>query len=216
MKKIKQISICLLLLVSISSIGQTMTSGVVKYKMTSDNEQMAMMGDIIMTNYFDKENVAVEVDMMGGMVLTKVFKKINDPESTKMTMDAMGKKYEITGIDEKASKGVDMADLDNIATVTFDKTAKKDIAGFKCYKATVTYNDDKTGEFYITDDIKMMSSTKESKLKGFPLEMKIVTPEAILELKATEVTRDLPNEAFIIPAGFEKVTMEEFQEKMGG
>ena len=216
MKKIKQISICLLLLVSISSIGQVMTSGVVKYKMTSDNEQMAMMGDIIMTSYFDNENVAVEVDMMGGMVLTKIYKKINDPKSTKMTMDAMGNKYEITGIDEKASKGVDMADLDNIATVTFDKTATKEIAGFKCYKATVTYNDDKTGEFYITDAIKMMSSTKESKLKGFPLEMKITTPDAILELKATEVFKVVSKDAFIVPEGFEKVTMEEFQEKMGG
>lgn len=216
MKKIKQISICLLLLVSISSIGQTITSGVVKYKMTSDNEQMAMMGDIIMTNYFDKDNVAVEVDMMGGMVLTKVYKKINEPNSTKMTMDAMGNKYEITGIDQNAAKGVDMADLDNIATVTLDKATTKEIAGYKCYKATVTYQDDKTGEFYVTDNIKMMSSSKESKLKGFPLEMTIVTPEATLNLKATEVSKDLPKDAFTVPEGFEKVTMEEFQEKMGG
>ena len=215
MKKIKQISICLLLLASISSMGQTMTSGVVTYKMTSDNEQMAMMGDIIMTNYFDKDNVAVEVDMMGGMVLTKVYKKINEPNSTKMTMDAMGNKYEITEIDENASKGVDMADLDNIVTVTLDKKDTKEIAGYKCYKATVTYKEDKTGEFYVTDNIQMVSS-KESKLKGFPLEMTIVTPEATLNLKATEVSKDLPKEAFIVPEGFEKVTMEEFQEKMGG
>ena len=215
MKKIKQISICLLLLASISSMGQTMTSGVVTYKMTSDNEQMAMMGDIIMTNYFDKDNVAVEVDMMGGMVLTKVYKKINEPNSTKMTMDAMGNKYEITEIDENASKGVDMADLDNIVTVTLDKKDTKEIAGYKCYKATVTYKEDKTGEFYVTDNIQMVSS-KESKLKGFPLEMTIVTPENTLNLKATEVSKDLPKEAFIVPEGFEKVTMEEFQEKMGG
>ncbi|WP_338378314.1 DUF4412 domain-containing protein [uncultured Flavobacterium sp.] len=216
MKKIKQISICLLLLASISSIGQTMSSGVVKYKMTSDNEQMAMMGDIIMTNYFDKDNVAVEVDMMGGMILTKVYKKINEPNSTKMTMDAMGNKYEIIELDDNAAKGVDMADLDNIATVTLDKATTKEIAGYKCYKATVTYQDDKTGEFYVTDDIKMTSSTKESKLKGFPLEMTIVTPESTLNLKATEVSKDLPKEAFMVPEGFEKVTMEEFQEKMGG
>ena len=193
-----------------------MTSGFVKYTMTSDNEQMAMMGDIIMTNFFDKEDVAVEVDMMGGMVLTKIYKKINDPKSTKMTMDAMGQKYEITGVDENASKGVDMADLENIATVTFDKAITKEIAGYKCYKATVTYNDDKTGEFYLTDEIKMMSSAKESKLKGFPLEMKIVTPEAVLELKATEVSKNVPQGAFIVPEGFEKVTMEEFKEKMRG
>jgi hypothetical protein len=216
MKKIKQISICLFLLASITSIGQTMTSGVVKYLMTSDNEQMAMMGDIILTNYFDKENLAVEVDMMSGMVITKVYKKINDPNSAKMTMDAMGNKYEITGIDEKASKGVDIADLDNIATVTVDKTSTKEIAGYKCYKASVTYDDDKSGEFYVTEDIKMMSSAKEPKLKGFPLEMKIVTPQATFQLTATEVSKDLPKEAFIVPEGFEKVTMEEFQEKMGG
>jgi hypothetical protein len=216
MKKIKQISICLFLLASITSIGQTMTSGVVKYLMTSDNEQMAMMGDIILTNYFDKENLAIEVDMMSGMVITKVYKKINDPNSAKMTMDAMGNKYEITGIDEKASKGVDIADLDNIATVTVDKTSTKEIAGYKCYKASVTYDDDKSGEFYVTEDIKMMSSAKEPKLKGFPLEMKIVTPQATFQLTATEVSKDLPKEAFIVPEGFEKVTMEEFQEKMGG
>ena len=62
----------------------------------------------------------------------------------------------------------------------------------------------------------MMSSTKESKLKGFPLEMKITTPDAILELKATEVFKVVSKDAFIVPEGFEKVTMEEFQEKMGG
>lgn len=216
MKKIKQISIAFLLLVSISSIGQTITSGVVKYKMTSDNEQMAMMGDIVVTNYYEKENVAVQVDMMGGMVLTKIYKILNNPSATKMTMDAMGNKYEITGLDDNAAKGVDMADLENIATVTFDKGVTKEIAGYKCYKANVTYNDDKTGEFYITDDIKMTTSTNESKLKGFPLEMTIVTPEATLNLVAIEISKEIPKDSFIVPAGFEKVTMEEFKEKMGG
>ena len=216
MKKIKQISIAFLLLVSISSIGQTITSGVVKYKMTSDNEQMAMMGDIVVTNYYEKENVAVQVDMMGGMVLTKIYKILNNPSATKMTMDAMGNKYEITGLDDNAAKGVDMADLENIVTVTFDKAITKEIAGYKCYKANVTYNDDKTGEFYITDDIKMTTSTNESKLKGFPLEMTIVTPETTLNLVATEISKEIPKDSFIVPAGFEKVTMEEFKEKMGG
>ena len=216
MKKIKQISIAFLLLVSISSIGQTMTSGVIKYKMTSDNEQMAMMGDIVVTNYYEKENIAVQVDMMGGMVLTKIYKILNNPSATKMTMDAMGNKYEITGLDDNAAKGVDMADLENIVTVTFDKAITKEIAGYKCYKANVTYNDDKTGEFYITDDIKMTTSTNESKLKGFPLEMTIVTPETTLNLVATEISKEIPKDSFIVPAGFEKVTMEEFKEKMGG
>jgi hypothetical protein len=211
----KKISIYLLLLASISSFGQTMTNGFVKYKMTSDNEQMAAMGDVFMTNYFDKENVAMEVDMMNGMVVTKVYKKVNDVKSSKMTMNAMGQKYEITGIDENASKGVDMADLENILTVKVDKADTKEVAGFKCHKASVTYKDGKTGEFYITENINMITSVKDSKLKGFPLEMKIVTPQATLELTATEVSKELPTDAFIVPEGFEKVTMEEFQQKMG-
>jgi hypothetical protein len=158
----------------------------------------------------------MEIEMMGGMVVTKIYKKLNQPNSSKMTMNAMGQKYEITGIDENASKGVDMADLDNIITVSLDKTNTKEIAGFKCYKANVTYKDGKTGEFYITENINMMASVKESKLKGFPLEMKIVTPQATLELTATEVSKELPKNAFIVPDGYEKVTMEEFQQKMGG
>lgn len=100
----KKISIYLFLLASISTIGQTMTSGFIKYKMTSDNEQMAMMGDVFMTNYFDANNVAIEIDMMSGMVVTKVFKNNKAPQDLKMTMNAMGQKYEVTGIDEKSSK----------------------------------------------------------------------------------------------------------------
>ena len=212
----KKISIYLLLLATISTFGQTMTNGYVKYKMSSDNEQMAMMGDVFMTSFYDNENIAMEVDMMNGMVVTKVYKKVNDVNSSKMTMNAMGQKYEITGIDENGSKGVDMADLENIVTVKVDKADTKEIAGFKCYKAFVTYKDDKTGEFYVTENIKMTTSTKETGLNGFPLQMKIVTPQATIELTATEVSKELPADAFIVPDGYEKVTMEEFQQKMGG
>ena len=92
----KKISIYFLLLATISTFGQTMTNGFVKYKMTSDNEQMAMMGDVFMTSFYDNENIAMEVDMMNGMVVTKVYKKVKDANSAKMTMNAMGQKYEIT------------------------------------------------------------------------------------------------------------------------
>lgn len=216
MKKIKKISICLLLLTSLSSIGQIITSGVIRYTISSDNEQLAMMGDVILTNYFDNENVAIEVDMMGGMVLTKIYKKIYDPKSSKMTMSAMENNFEITDIDENATKSIDIADLDNITNVILDKTTAKEILGFKCYKAIVNYEEDKTGEFYITDAIKMTTSTKESKLKGVPLEMKIITPEATVQILATEFLKEIPTEAFIVPEGFEKITMKEFQERMGG
>ena len=116
----KKISIYFLLLATISTFGQTMTKGYVKYKMSSDNEQMAMMGDVFMTSFYDNEN------------------------------------------------------------------------------------------------IKMTTSTKETGLNGFPLQMKIVTPQATIELTATEVSKELPADAFIVPDGYEKVTMEEFQQKMGG
>lgn len=212
----KKISIYLFLLASISTIGQTMTSGFIKYKMTSNNEQMAMMGDVFMTNYFDANNVAIEIDMMSGMVVTKVFKNNKAPQDLKMTMNAMGQKYEVTGIDEKSSKGTDISDLENIVTVDVDKKTTKEIAGFKCYKAKVSYKDGKTGEFYITENIKIATTVKDSKLNGFPLEMKIVTPQGTVELNATEVSKELPKNAFIVPEGYEKVTMEEFQQRMGG
>lgn len=46
--------------------------------------------------------------------------------------------------------------------------------------------------------------------------MKIVTPQGTVELNATEVSKELPKNAFIVPEGYEKVTMEEFQQRMGG
>ena len=32
----------------------------------------------------------------------------------------------------------------------------------------------------------------------------------------TEISKEIPKDSFIVPAGFEKVKMEEFKEKMGG
>ena len=219
MRKIKQISICLLLLASISTIGQTLSSGFVKYTMTSDNENMAMMGDVIITNYFNQTDNAIEIDMMGGMMITKIYTKFSDPKKPIVTMDAMGNKFQISEVDEKAKGGTDFTDLKNVESITYDKKDTKQIAGYSCYKADIKYNNGKTAVFYLTEKInvkKVDDPEEKIKLEGFPLEMVIESEEGTLTITATEVSKELPENSFVISDEYEKITMEELQEKMGG
>ena len=219
MRKIKQISICLLLLASISTIGQTLSSGFVKYTMTSDNENMAMMGDVIITNYFNQTDNAIEIDMMGGMMITKIYTKFSDPKKPIVTMDAMGNKFQISEVDEKAKGGTDFTDLKNVESITYDKKVTKEIAGYSCYKADIKYNNGKTAVFYLTEKInvkKVDDPEEKIKLEGFPLEMVIESEEGTLTITATEVSKELPENSFVISDEYEKITMEELQEKMGG
>lgn len=219
MKKIKQISICLLLLVSISAIGQKMTKGVVKYTMTSDNEQMAMMGEVAITNYFNETDSAVEIDMMGGMLVTKVYTKFSEPNKPTVTMDAMGNKFQVSEVDEKIKGGADFSDLKNAESVIYDKKDTKEILGYVCYKADVKYNDGKTAVIYLTDEIspKTINNPNEKvKLNGFPLEMTITSDDGILTIIAKEVSNELPKDCFTISDEYEKITMEELEERMGG
>lgn len=219
MKKIKQIFIYLLLITSVSTIGQTITNGFVKYAMTSDNEEMAMMGEVIITNYFNETDTAVEIDIMSGMMITKVYTKFSEPDKPIITMDAMGNKFQITGVEGKDKGETDFSDVKNMESVTYDKKDIKEIQGHKCYKANIKYINNKTGVFYLTEKIapkKPENAEEKVKLSGFPLEMIITSEEGTLTIIATEISKDLPKDSFIIPEDFEKITMEEFTERMGG
>ena len=219
MKTTKHLTILLLLLVSTSTISQTLNKGFVKYEMISDDEDMAMIGAITMINYFDENQSAVEINMMGGLMITKVYTKYSNPNDLIMTMDAMGQKYEITEIEDKDAKGNAFGQLDNIESVKYDKKDTKEISGYKCHKAEIKYSDGKTAVFYITNKISqkaMQNPNQKVQLEGYPLEMEITSEEGIVKIIATEVSKNLPSGSFIVPSGFEKVTMEEFQQKMGG
>lgn len=222
MKKITQFALTALLFVGITTNAQTqLKKGSVTYSMTMPgaSEEMTAMGESTVTIHFDEKNQATDMSMMGGMMMMKTIVPTENKKDSKMTMEVMGMKYEITDVGEEASKKNNgFSNLDNAKDIVYDKKDTKEIVGFKCYKATVTMNDETKSTFYITEAIAPQSETTDAKLKlsGYPLEMTIQTAQGDMVMKATKFSKEIPADAFKVGEGFTKITMEEFQKQMGG
>ena len=221
MKKLTQIALTALLFVGITATAQTqLKKGSVTYSMTMPNvsEEMAAMGESTITVHFDEKTQATDMSMMGGMMLMKTIVPNENKKDSKMTVEVMGMKYEITDAGEEASKNANgLTNLENAKDIVYDKKDTKEIAGFKCYKAIVKMNDGTTNDFYITEGIAVQDS-KDAKVKlaGYPLQMKTTTQQGEMTMTATSFSKDLPKDCFSVGEGFTKVTMEEFQKQMGG
>ena len=223
MKKITQIALTALLFVGITANAQTqLKKGSVTYSMTLPDagEEMAAMGESTITVHFNETMQATDMSMMGGMMLMKTIVPTENKKDSKMTMEVMGMKYEITDIGEEASKtSKGISNLDDAKEIVYDKKDTKDIVGFKCYKATITMNDGSKSTFYVTDAIAPQApSSPDAKIKltGYPLEMKVKTAQGDMVMTATKFSKEIPADAFKVGDGFTKITMEEFQKQMGG
>jgi hypothetical protein len=222
MKKITKIAFALLVVAGVSMNAQTaLKNGSVTYSMTMPGagEEMAAMGESTITVHFNDQTQATDMSMMGGMMLMKTIVPIANEKESKMTVEVMGMKYEITDAGEAASKSTNgLSNLDNAIEIVYDKSDSKEIIGFKCYKATITMNDETTSIFYITENIapQVQKADAKVKLSGYPLEMTVQTPQGDMVMKATKFSKETPDDAFKVGEGFTKITMEEFQKQMGG
>lgn len=222
MKKMTQIALTALLFVGITATAQTqLKKGSVTYSMTMPGatEEMAAMGESTITVHFDEKTQATDMSMMGGMMLMKTIVPTGNKKDSKMTMEVMGMKYEITDIGEQANKATNsVGNLENATEIVYDKKDTKEILGFKCYKATISMNDGSKSIFYVTDAIAPQAVEADTKVKltGYPLEMTVQTEQGDMVMKATKFSKDVATEAFKVGEGYTKVTMEEFQKQMGG
>jgi hypothetical protein len=222
MKKLAKFALTALLFVGITVNAQTqLKKGSVTYSMTmpSASEEMAAMGESTITVHFDEKTQATDMSMMGGMMLMKTIVPTGNKKESKMTMEVMGMKYEITDIGEEANKATNsVGNLENANEIVYDKNDTQEILGFKCYKATISMNDGSKSVFYITDAIAPQAVEADAKVKltGYPLEMTVKTEQGDMVMKATKFSKEVPANAFNVGEGFTKVTMEEFQKQMGG
>lgn len=231
----RQISFLLLMIAMFTSSAieaQTeLKEGVIKFEITdvtSDDPQIAaqlgMMKGGTSDVYFSKNKSLTEVNMMGGMMKTTVLSNNEDNTGT-MLFDAMGQKYmiPITAEEKAASKeksAESMGDLE----FTYDKDDKKTIAGYDCYKVTIKSPAMQGMEMsaYITKDIKsgaeVMQGVDMTQMEGFPLEYTVSQGgQFSMVFTAQEVQTSVDPQVFILKTkGFKEMTMEEFQNAMGG
>jgi GLPGLI family protein len=217
MKNLKKLAFVAFAIVSTQFYAQTKT-GAVTYEMTMpDNEEMAAMGTNTIKISFNEKSSATQLDMMGGMISVKTISMDkNNPKETRMLMEMMGKKYEVTG-DAEGFANTDVASLKDAESVTYDKKATKEILGYKCYKALVTMNSGVVNTFYITEAIAVQSlPTDKLKLTGFPLEVEVNSEKGKVVLLANAIDKAPSATCFTVPEGYKKVTQEELQQELGG
>jgi GLPGLI family protein len=217
MKNLKKLAFVAFAIVSTQFYAQTKT-GAVTYEMTMpDNEEMAAMGTNTIKISFDEKSSATQLDMMGGMISVKTISiDKNNPKETRMLMEMMGKKYEVTG-EAEGFANTDVASLKDAESVTYDKKATKEILGYKCYKALVTMNSGVVNTFYITEAIAVQSLPADKlKLTGFPLEVEVNSEKGKVVLLANAIDKAPSASCFTVPEGYKKVTQEELQQELGG
>jgi hypothetical protein len=217
MKNLKQIALVAFAIFSTQFYAQSKT-GAVTYEMTMpDNEEMAAMGTNTIKISFNEKSSATQMDMMGGMISMKTISlDKNNPKDTRMLMDMMGKKYEVTG-DGDGFGNADVASLKDAESVTYDKKDTKEILGYKCYKAIVKMAGGTVSNFYITEAIATQSKADDKlKLTGFPLEIEVNSEKGKINIVATAVDKAPSATCFTIPEGYKKVTQEELQQELGG
>jgi len=192
---------------------------------STDSQMAAQMemvkGTSISVSYMG-ENSMTKINSMGGLVNIDV--KMSENGDMDTYMDMMGQKMWIPST--KAE--LDLAKAEAGASdpeLIYDESDTKEIAGFQCYKVTMT-NPDVDGlviEAYITEEIKANAAVIQGvdigAFRGFPLEytIKNETPNMNLTFTTTDYSADVDASVFDVKTnGYTKMTMEELQSLLGG
>lgn len=251
----RMIAIVLMMLGAMSmSVAQDYSSGTLKMKVTDFSmgsmpgmegaegmEEMmkGMMESIEMTMIYKPDMMVSKTNMM-------MMQMEQHMENGKMTqyMDVMGQKIKmVIDTNDPESYGISKEQYDKIMSlyknVVFDKSARKTIAGFDCYKASMKmdmsmFNPDQEkieevmpgmGEvemiFYITEKIPVSNYYMQNipvQLPGMPLEMDMNMGPMKMTFTTTEYSAEVDPKAFKAPEGdYQEMTMEEMKKLgMGG
>ena len=184
--------------------------------------QMEMVkGTQIEVSYLDQMSLT-NITSMGGLMNVSV--KLAETGDMDLLLDVFGQKMWVTST--KAELDIAKAEAGaSDPEFVYDESDTKEIAGFECYKVTMT-NPDLEGfvlEAYITEEIKTNAAVIQgvdiSEFRGFPLEYSISSsaPSMNLTFTTTDYSADVDASVFDVKTdGFTKMTMEELQSLMGG
>ena len=96
------------------------------------------------------------------------------------------------------------------------KGGSKKILGRKVKRMIVTHDDSKeTFEFWYDKKISYKYNSSFPELCGLPYEYSVVTPDAVLDYHLVRISEYMPDrDLFGIPSDFERITMDEFINRM--
>jgi GLPGLI family protein len=209
-----------------NAFAQSMESGVIVQELTeikADDPNMAsqlsMLKGSINKVFFTNDKVVTKSEMMGGMMkMSTVTMSENKTGFMLFNMEMMGMKYKVNISEEDVETGKENSEN---MTVTYDKSDTKEIAGYKCYKATISSPEMAgakitayvTKELNITADI--IQGVSGELIDGFPLEYSIGAPGMTMVYTTVEISKEIDkSEMDLNTDGYEEMSMKEFQKKM--
>lgn len=219
MKKLFKISICILLTLPMVSAMAQSFEGVITYEISYDNlpKEMAEYESML-----PKESISTikghmyKMEQPSTMGMKQVTIMDNEAESGILLMEMMGKKSAI--VLDKESREKFEKDQPEPEITYVDET--KEIAGYTCKKALVQMPESQGSgslEVYYTDKILDLDMNQVKGLKGFPLQYTANTGQFLMTMTAQSVDKKkISEEEFVVPEGYEHITMEEFQKTFGG
>ena len=156
------------------------------------------------------------VEQSMGMGMSQVVITDIKNESGTLLMDMMGQKMAVSMSKEELEK-MEKKGADKKPEFKYSDSETKEIAGYKCSKATVSMEGVGEMEIYYTKDLPAGASKQFEGLKGFPLEYTVDSGQFKVKMTAKSVAKEkLDKSLFEIPSDFKKMTFDEFQKAMGG
>ena len=208
----KSLILSLFILISFTGQTQSITEGKVIYTITyleSDiDPQMLSMMPTEAVMYFTNDKTRMEMKM--GMGMNLVTLTDNKLKNTTVLMDVMGNKTAMTMTEDDIKKEAKKAGEYEI--VKTNET--KNIAGYLCKKAIVTLKDKNQFNVWYTDQIKVSNVNWNNQFKnidGFLMEFKMDQNSGMsMNMTAKSIAAEkAPEQLFIIPEGYKKMTKDE-------
>lgn len=206
--------------------GKKVQDAVITYdmKFDGDNPMAAMMGDIIMKIGFNGAASIADINMMNGMITTKVCFDNKKKEGI-LLMNMMAKKIAVK-MNEEEMKDYQQKQSKNTAPpkIEYFKKETKKIAGYKCYKVISTASENADPVImYVTEDIQPSATSQWEMqypgMKAYPLSIEIIQQGMKVKMIANNVDAKASKDiqySNAIPEGYEEMTMEELQEMSKG
>ena len=190
-------------------------SGAVIYEITDVSTsvpELKLMKGTKTVLYFTPEKQKVDVSLNNEAIKIQTYYNNKNDEVT-MMYDFMGKHFQVNS-NYKESKKI----KPYVKNISYQKSKTKTIAGYECYKAEITFEDEKV-VIWVTDKIKLNSPDFQRLfpgLEGFPLEYVRRGENIKMTFKAKVINEIISNKIFDLPEGYEKISDKDFKERMGG